>query len=404
MSERFRGCVVVGAGLAGATVVETLRKEGYAQPITLIGEESERPYERPGLSKGYLRDETPAADLYVHPADWYQEHEVRTTYGQEVAWIDRGSAEVRLRSGEGVAYEHLVLATGANPRTVPLPGVDLAGVHMLRRIGDSDALRRELTPGRRWVIVGAGWIGLEVAAAAQLAGCDVTVLEAASVPLQRVLGNDLGEYFANLHRTNGVDLRTGATVSRIRGTDGRVTGVETDAGDLSADLVLVAVGVVPETRLAVQAGLEVDNGVVVDEQLRSSDPAILAVGDVANAHNAVLGRRIRVEHWDNAIRQGQLAAKTILGQTATYDWQPYFYTDQYDLGMEYVGYGEAADQVTIRGDMASGAFIAFWSREEVVTAAMNVNIWDVNDELRALIGRGIPTSRLRDLSIPLSDL
>jgi 3-phenylpropionate/trans-cinnamate dioxygenase ferredoxin reductase subunit len=261
-----------------------------------------------------------------------------------------------------------------------------------------------MAPGRRWVIIGAGWIGLEVAAAARLAGCRVTVLETAPVPLSRVLGDRLGTYVMNLHRTHGVDLRTGATVSSIAGSAGRVTGVETDRGLLPADLVLVAVGVAPNSRLATESGLEVDNGVVVDSQLRSSDPAILAVGDLANAHHSILGRQLRVEHWDNAIRQGQLAAQTILGHSARYDWQPYFYTDQYDLSMEYVGHSQPEDQVLIRGDLDTGAFLAFWTRDEVVTAAMNVNIWDVNDQLRALVSRRIPSNDLENPDIALSDL
>lgn len=404
MSNQHQGCVVVGAGLAGATVVQTLREEGFAEPITLIGAETERPYERPALSKGYLQGKDPVSDLYVHPSDWYAGHEVRTLFGEEVVRIDRDRFQVRLRSGEPVEYGQLVLATGAGPRSPNLPGVELAGVHTLRRIEDSNALRAQLAPGRRWVVIGAGWIGLEVAAAARLAGCQVTVLEAARVPLERVLGEQLGEYFAALHRRNGVDLRTGVKVSAIVGSAGRATGVDTDGEVVPADLVLIAVGVAPNASLAVQAGLQVGNGVIVDEQLRTSDPAILAVGDVAYAYHPILGHPLRVEHWDNAIRHGQLAAKTILGRPDRYDWQPYFYTDQYDLGMEYVGHGQADDQFVIRGDIRSGAFIAFWTRHHAVTAAMNVNIWDVNDQLRTLIGRHIAADDLRDSSIDLPHL
>ena len=309
MSNQPRGCVVVGAGLAGATVVQTLREEGYAEPITLIGEETERPYQRPALSKGYLQGHTPLTDLYVHPSGWYAEHDVQTRFGEQVVRIDRDRSHVQLQTSAPVGYRHLVLATGARPRHLDLPGVELAGVHTLRRIEDATKLRARLTPGRRWVIIGAGWIGLEVAAAARQADCHVTVLETAPIPLQRVLGKQLGGYFAALHRTNGVDLRTETTVSAVLGSSGHVTGVHTDAGVVPADLVLVAVGVVPNTSLAADAGLEVANGVVVDEHLRSSDRAILAVGDVANAHHAALNHPIRVEHWDNAIRHGQLAAK-----------------------------------------------------------------------------------------------
>jgi 3-phenylpropionate/trans-cinnamate dioxygenase ferredoxin reductase component len=403
MSGDSGGCVVVGAGLAAATVAQTLRDGGFDHPVTLIGEEGERPYERPGLSKDYLQGKEAVEDLYVHRSDWYTQHEVRTYFGEKVIGIDRESCEVRLRSGEAVGYETLVLATGASPRRLSLPGADLAGVHTLRRLEDADTLRAALAAGKKWVIIGAGWIGLEVAAGARLAGCEVSVLEAGPIPLRRVLGDEMGQYFAALHRSNGVDLRTGVTVSAIIGEAGRVTGVETDGGLLSADLVLAAVGVTANTGLAESAGLEVDNGIVVDEQLRSSDRNILAAGDVANASHPILGR-LRVEHWDNAIRQGQLAANTILGRPGRYDWQPYFYTDQYDLGMEYVGHAQPDDQLVVRGDIHSGAYIAFWTRDRIVTAAMNVNIWDVNDQLRDLVGRAIPPADLRDPAIGLHDL
>lgn len=404
MSSQERGCVVVGAGLAGAKLVETLREEGFAEPVTLLGEETERPYERPGLSKDYLQGRTSLSDLYVHPSDWYAEHQVETRFGEQVVFIDRERSQLRLRSGDTVAYGRLVLATGATPRLLSLTGIDLAGVHTLRRIEDRDALRAALGPGRRVVIIGGGWIGLEVAAAARLPGCEVTVLEAAEVPLERTLGKQLGRYFAGLHRRNGVDLRTGAAVSALLGTGGRVSGVQTDGEVLPADVVLVAVGVAPNSRLAADAGLAISNGVVVDEHLRSSDPGVLAVGDVANAYHPILGRRIRVEHWDNAIRHGTLAAATILGRADRYDWQPYFYTDQYDTGMEYVGSSEPDDEVVIRGDIDTGAFLAFWTRAGAVTAAMNVNVWDVNEQLRALIGRRIAGGRLRDTDIALPDL
>ena len=311
---------------------------GFAEPLTLIGEESDRPYERPALSKDYLQGRATAGDLYVHPEAWYAEHQVETRFANAVTEIDPGTCSVRLRSGETVVYSQLVLATGASPRTLSLPGVDLAEVYTLRRIGQAEALRSALTPGRRLVIIGAGWIGLEVAASARSAGCEVTVLEAATVPLSRVLGKRLGRYFTDLHRQHGVDLRTDTQVTAILGRGGRVIGVETDHDVIPADLVLIAVGVTPTTDLAEAAGLTIDNGIVVDEQLRTSDPAILAIGDVANAYHPALGHQLRVEHWDNAIRQGRLAARTILREGDRYDWQPYFYTDQYDLGMEHVGH------------------------------------------------------------------
>ena len=280
-----RGCVVVGGGLAAATLVQTLREGGFTEPLTLIGEERDRPYERPALSKDYLQGKTAAGDLYVHPENWYPAHQVQTRFADTVTEIDRRTCSVRLRSGETVGYSQLVLATGASPRTLSLPGVDLAGVHTLRRIGDADVLRTALTSGRRLVIIGAGWIGLEVAASARSAGCEVTVLEAAAVPLSRVLGERLGRYFTELHRQHGVDLRTDTQVTAVLGRGGQVIGVQTDRDVIPADLVLIAVGVTPNTSLADAIGLRIDNGVVVDEQLRTSDPAILAIGDVANAYH-----------------------------------------------------------------------------------------------------------------------
>jgi 3-phenylpropionate/trans-cinnamate dioxygenase ferredoxin reductase subunit len=398
------GCVVVGAGLTAANVVQTLREGGYGDPITLVGDETDRPYERPPLSKGYLQGGDERSSLYVHDDDWYAEHDIDARFGTTVVAVDRGARRVRFADGDQIGYERLVLATGASPRTLDIPGAGLEGVHTLRRIGDSDALRASLRPGARCVVVGAGWIGLEVAAAARGAGCEVTVLEYAAMPLARVLGDRMGGYFARLHLDHGVDLRAGVRVSGIHGSAGSVASVSTDDGDVSADVVVVGVGVAPNTGLARDAGLDVDNGILVDEQLRTSDPAVCAAGDVANAHNVKLGRRLRVEHWDNAIRQGRLAGATLLGRPDRYDWHPYFFTDQFDLGMEYVGYSAPDDEVVVRGSEEGGEFIAFWLRDEVLTAAMNVNIWDVSDDLRGLLGRSVQVDRLTDPDVALTDL
>lgn len=317
--------------------------------------------------------------------------------------IDRQAQRVTLASGEKLAYDWLVLATGAQPRRLDLPGADLDGVVTLRSIEDSTRLRAALTHQARLVIIGGGWIGLEVAAAARKAGCEVAVLERESLPLYAVLGPTMSGYFADLHRKHGVDLRTEVRVESIEGADGQVTGVRTSEGTVPADLVLVGVGAIPDTELAEAAGLDVDRGVVTDEHLRTSDEHILAAGDVARARHTSLGE-VRVEHWDNAIRQGKLAAYTILGRDESYDWQPYFFTDQYDLGMEYVGHPSADDEPIVRGDLESGAFIVFWLRDGVVRAAMNVNIWDVNDDLRKIVGTDVAPDRLKDESIPLAEL
>jgi 3-phenylpropionate/trans-cinnamate dioxygenase ferredoxin reductase subunit len=256
------------------------------------------------------------------------------------------------------------------------------------------------------VLIGAGWIGLEVAAAARTAGGLVTVLESGRRPLQRVLGARLGEYFADLHRSNGVDLRTGVSVREIVGSSGTVTGVRTETDLVSADVVVLGVGVQPNTELAADAGLAeaAGGGIAVDERLRSSDPAILAAGDVADAFSVALGYQLRVEHWDNAIRQGQLAARSVMGGSARYDWLPYFYTDQFDLGMEYVGHGGPDDDLVVRGDIDGGQFIACWLLDGRVRAGMNVNVWDVNDDLRSLIGRTVDPDRLADTDVELADV
>lgn len=396
------GVVIVGAGLAAAHVATTLREAGDTRPVTIVGNEGRLPYERPGLSKGVLQGEQRVDELFVHDAGWYDEQQVATRFGDAAVGVDLGARLVRLASGEVLEYGDLVLATGARPRLVDLPGIELPGVRTLRRIEDCEALREAFGRGGRLVVIGAGWIGLEVAAAARKAGMDVTVLEYAQVPLRAALGERMGRYFAQLHRRNGVDLRTGVGVTAIEG-DGRAGGVRAGEEVFPADLVVVGVGAVPNVELARAAGLDVDNGVLVDDQLRAGEH-VYAVGDVANAVNRALGVRLRVEHWDNAIRQGQLAGHVLLGEDVHYDWQPYFFTDQYDLGMEYVGRGSADDDVVIRGEDESGEFIAFWLRDRVVTAAMNVNTWDVSDQLRALIGRRIAAGRLADAGVPVDDL
>ena len=394
--------VIVGAGLAAAHVATTLREAGDDRPVTIVGNEGRQPYERPGLSKGVLQGEQKVSELFAHEPGWYDEHAVGLRLDDPAVALDLAGRTVRLASGEVLGYGDLVLATGARPRTLQLPGADLPGVFTLRRIEDCDALRDGFSAATKLVVIGAGWIGLEVAAAARKAGLDVTVLEHAPVPLRAALGERMGRHFARLHERNGVSLLTGVSVDAVEG-EARASGVRTGDHTYPADLVVVGVGAMPNVELAEAAGLAVDNGVLVDDRLRAADH-VYAVGDVANAENSTLGVRLRVEHWDNAIRQGQLAGRVLLGEAARYDWQPYFFTDQYDLGMEYVGRGSAEDEVVLRGEEDAGEFIAFWLRGGVVTAAMNVNTWDVNDQLRALIGRRIDAARLSDPEVGLGDL
>ncbi|MBP2479378.1 3-phenylpropionate/trans-cinnamate dioxygenase ferredoxin reductase subunit [Crossiella equi] len=399
--------VIVGAGLAGAKTAQALRDKGYTGSITLVGDEARRPYERPPLSKGFLQGKSPLDKAYVHEESWYAGHEVDLRLGVAVTTIDRSAREVGLADGSRLPYDKLVLATGASPR--PLPGAEpgAAGVHYLRRAEDAERLKDLLGGIEGLLVVGAGWIGLEVTAAARAAGVRVTVLESLDLPLLRVLGPEIAQVFADLHTAHGVDLRLGTHLAGI--TPGATPSVElADGTRIEADAVLVGIGAAPNTALAEAAGLAVDNGVLVDAALRTSDPDVLAVGDVANAAHPVLGTRVRVEHWANALNQPATAAATLLGEQAEYTNLPYFYTDQFDLGMEYVGHlgPDGYDRVVVRGELDKREFIAFWLRGNRVRAAMNVNVWDVVGDLKALIlsGKTVDPAALADLGTPLGGL
>ena len=407
MTSTSHGFVIVGASLAGAKAAETLRKEGFAGRVTLIGDELHRPYERPPLSKGYLLGSAERESVFVHPATWYAEHDVDLRLGTRATAVDARGHEVHLADGDPLRYAALLLATGSEPVRLTIPGADLDGVRYLRRLEDSEALKAAFAEVGRVVVIGGGWIGLEVAAAARTAGLAVTVLEAAALPLLRVLGPEVARVFADLHREHGVDLRCGVHVERILGAGGRVTGVELGGGEVvGADLVVVGVGIRPNTALAQGAGLAVENGVLVDAHLRTSDPDVYAAGDVANAFHPFLERRLRVEHWANAMRQGPVAARSMLGQDATYARLPYFFTDQYDLGMEYNGYAGAEDRVVLRGDVAGREFIAFWLADGRVLAGMGVNIWDTTADVTKLITsrREVELDRIADPDVPLKDV
>jgi 3-phenylpropionate/trans-cinnamate dioxygenase ferredoxin reductase component len=395
--------VIIGGGLAGAKAAEALRGQGFDGELVLISDEAHRPYERPPLSKDYLIGKSSRDDVFVHPSDWYAEHGVELRLGSAATAIDPAARVVRLADGGALGYDKLLLATGSSPRPLPVPGGDTA--LYLRRVEDSEAIKATFGSGRRLVVVGAGWIGLEVAAAARQAGTDVTVVEIAQLPLLGVLGREIATVFADLHRANGVDLRLGTQLREITQSG----AVLADGSELPADAVVVGVGITPNTGLAADAGLDVDNGVLVDASLRTSDPDIFAAGDVANALHPFLGRHIRVEHWANALNQPAVAAAAMLGNAdAAYDELPYFYTDQFDLGMEYLGYVEpgAYDQVVIRGDAAAREFIAFWLQNGRVLAGMNVNVWDVTEPIKALIRSRatVDPARLADPDTPLETL
>jgi 3-phenylpropionate/trans-cinnamate dioxygenase ferredoxin reductase subunit len=401
--------VIVGGGLAAAKGAEALRSQGFDGRLVLLGGEPHAPYERPPLSKDYLQGKTPREKVFAHAHHWYAEHDVDLRSGQFVTGLDRSGRAVRLADGSVIGYDKLLLTTGASPRKLQVPGADASGVHYLRTLDDSDALRATLATISRLVVIGAGWIGLEVTAAARLAGVEVTVVETAELPLLRVLGPEVAQVFADLHLQHGVDFRFNASLAEILHENGTATGVRLgDGTTIAADAVLVAVGATPNVQLGEAAGLHVDNGIVVDAALRTTDPNIFAAGDVANAFHPFFERQIRVEHWANARQQPKAAASSMLGKEASYDELPYFYTDQYELSMEYVGFVDPDDddRIVFRGDVAGREFIAFWLSNDRVVAGMNVNVWDVVDPIKTLIRSraAISATQLADTGIALTDL
>ena len=377
--------VVVGGGLAAGTAVTTLREHGYDGDLVLFAEEPHVPYERPPLSKDLLRGEKEAEATYVQQAEWYGENDVVVRTGTPVNAVDLEAETVHTSVGE-TPFSALLLATGARPRTLPIEPTASVEVRYLRTLDDATRLKDRLGTDRRLLIVGAGWIGMEVAASARQLGTAVTVVDPAEQPLVAVLGPEIGARFAAVHRGHGVDLRTGTALDHLEGDK----AVLTDGTTIEVDTVLVGVGAVPNDDLAREAGLTVDNGVLVDAGLRTAHPRVFAAGDVANAVHPVLGERIRVEHWQNAIGQGRAAAHALLGEPVSYADLPYFFTDQYDLGMEYFGHLGAGgfDDLRIEPGDSDDAFAAYWSREGRLVAAMHVNEWDRSDELRDRVRTG----------------
>ncbi|NNH74350.1 FAD-dependent oxidoreductase [Nocardia uniformis] len=399
--------IIAGGGLAAAKLAEALRSNDFDGHVTLISAEEKLPYERPPLSKEHLLGKKSLTDFTVDPAQWYRDHNIEVLLGTTVTSIDRTTKTVALPDGTTLSYDKLALATGSRPRRLPVPGSDAEGVYTLRYIEDSDALLAMFGSARRLVVIGGGWIGLEVTAAARAAGVEVVVLEAESVPLKSALGPEMGAVFADLHREHGVDLRCEVRVAEILVADGSATGVRLDDDTrIDADAVLVAVGARPNIELAADAGLATEGGVLVDESLATSDPDIVAVGDIADQLHPVIERRIRVEHWANALNQPEVAAKTMLGKPAVYDRLPYFFTDQYDLGMEYTGAVSPRQdtRVVVRGDLGKREFVAFWlDSGNRVLAGMNVNVWDVTDRIKQLIlsGAAVDPDQLADPAAPL---
>jgi 3-phenylpropionate/trans-cinnamate dioxygenase ferredoxin reductase subunit len=417
MSADERTFVIIGASLAGGKAAETLREEGFDGRVVLVGEETEPPYERPPLSKGYLNGNDPREQAFLHEEGWWSEHGVELVLGRRATMLDPAAHTVTLDGVDELGYHKLLLATGSRVRTLRVPGGDLHHVRYLRTIDEADALLGHLRTGTagKVVVIGAGWIGLETAAAARNHGCEVTVVELDELPLRRVLGQQVAELYRDLHVAHGVEFRFGAGVRELQGRAGVLSGVVlSDGTELTADLAVVGIGITPATELAVAAGLTVDDGVLTDPGLRSSDPDIYACGDVARTPSSVAGRPIRVEHWSRALDGGPAAARSMLGRPVEFDPVPYFFTDQYDLGMEFSGWFEpdGYQRVVFRGDpsLVDGKvpeYIAFWlDAQSRVLAGMNVNVWDVADQIQGLVrGRQpVDPAKLADPSVPLADL
>jgi 3-phenylpropionate/trans-cinnamate dioxygenase ferredoxin reductase subunit len=398
--------VIVGASLAGAKAAQTLRDEGFSGRVVLVGEEPVRPYERPPLSKTYLRGEVDFDKAAVHPEGFYAEHDIELLTSTTVTSIDPAARQVHLDPGATLAYDQLLLTTGSSVRRTTVTGSELEGIHYLRSLASCDILRDDLARATKVVVVGAGWIGCEVAASARTLGHDVALIEAAEVPLQRVLGTEVGAMFRDLHAEHGVELHMGVGLSAFGGDKAVEEVVLADGSRVSGDLVVVGVGVTPRTELAGNAGLTLDNGIVTDEHLATSVPGIWAAGDVANAYHPLFDTSIRLEHWSAALNQGPVAAKNMLGQNIAYQNVPYFFSDQYDLGMEYSGYAPAWDQIVYRGDRQKREVIVFWLDHGRVVSGMNVNVWDVNDAIAALVRsqRVIDPTLLTDPSVDLGSL
>jgi len=398
--------VIVGASLAGAKAAETLRKEGFEGTVTLVGEEPERPYERPPLSKEYLRGEAGPEKLYVHADGFYEAQGIDLRLSSKVTSLDVGGQSVSLASGERLGYDSLLLCTGAKPRRLALPGAELPGVYYLRDMASSATLREAIKAARRAVVVGAGWIGCEVAASARQMGAEVAIVEVAQFPLQKVLGPEMGQFYRDVHGDHGVEMHFGVAPQTVVGS-GTAEGVRlADGNVVPGDIVIVGIGAEPRAELAEQGGLQTGNGVLTDEYLETSRPGVFAAGDLANSLHPLFDERVRLEHWSAARNQGPAAARNMLGRHEAYTRVPYFYSDQYDVGMEYSGHAPSWDEVIIRGDVKGRQFIAFWVKDGRVAAGMNVNIWDVSGEISDLVAsrRRVDTKKLADPDVSLANV
>ncbi len=398
--------VIIGASLAGAKAAEELRERGFDGRVVLIGTEDELPYERPPLSKDYLRGESERDGMLVHDRAFYKDQEIDLRLGTTATAIDPAAGRVELDRGSELRFDALLLTTGSSPRRLAVPGAELDGIYYLRTIDDSDAIRARIEQGGHLALVGGGWIGSEVAASARQRGVDVTLIAEQSLPNADVFGERIGQFYRDVHASHGVELVLGDSATAFEG-EGSVARVRTESGRIvECDFVVIGAGVIPNVELGQRAGLDTDNGLLVDPRLQSSAPNVFAAGDVANHWHPFYERRVHVEHWANALNQGPAAARSMLGGKDPYNELPYFFSDQYDVGMEYSGLSDPSDEVVIRGDFNGGEFVAFWLRDGLVTAGMNINVWDVNEYVQALIRarKPVDVAALTDTDVPLESL
>jgi len=369
--ERF---LILGAGLAGVSAAEALRKEGFDGSITLLGEEPDRPYDRPPLSKKYLRGESPLDKIALKPADFYDSNDIELALGVRATRIETEGSRVHF-DGEPnlLEYDKLLIATGSRNRRLKVPGADLEGVLGLRTLADAYRIRSEAQAGRHAVLIGMGFIGSEVAASLRQTGLEVTVIEALRVPLENALGTEVGKVIEGIHRDHGVDVRLGEKVAGFAGT-ARVEGVITGGGEtIACDFAVTGVGVRPATGLAEESGIKVDDGIVVDEQCRTSAPGVYAAGDVTRHFHPIAGRHIRVEHWQNAMKQGQAAAVSMLGKADEYREVHWFWSDQYEFNIQYAGFHSEWDRLVLRGLLEDRKFVGFYLKDSRVVASVAIN-------------------------------
>jgi 3-phenylpropionate/trans-cinnamate dioxygenase ferredoxin reductase component len=398
--------VIVGASLAGGSAAATLRKEGFEGKVVLIGAEPQPPYERPPLSKEYLRGESPFENALVQKSDFYRENAIETRFGVRATRVDAVEKAVELDDGERIAYDGLLIATGGRNRRLPIPGLDLEGIFQLRTVADCDRIREEITPVRKAVVVGMGFIGSEVAASLRQSGVEVTVVDRNKVPLRRVLGEEVGRVMEGIHRDHETELIFEDMVAAFEGA-GRVERVTTQHGRrIECDFVVVGLGVEPVTELLAGTGVEIDNGILVDEYCRTTVEGIYAAGDVANHYHPVFGRYIRVEHWQNALKQGPAASRSMLGKGESYEEIPWFWSDQYDYNLQYTGFHTEWDELVVRGSTEERNFVAFYRRDGRVLAAVAINR---GRDLRRSTGLikaqdRLEAARLRDPDVDLRTL